>query len=86
MVGIVETEQAGGLADVVPLHQQTFRLIYYIMMYVTDSSATSGLVDDVAKITRRIGQFGGTPSYGWQALHQLPVPYIIISSIRRKVC
>ena len=73
MVGEIESEQAGGFADVVPLHQQTFRLIYYIMMYVTDSRATSGLVDDVAKITRRISQFGSTPSDGWQALHQLPV-------------
>ena len=62
MVGEIESEQAGGLADVVTLHQQTFRLIYNIMMYVTDSRATSGLVDDVAKITRRIGQFGSAPS------------------------
>ena len=73
MVGEIETEQAGGLADVVTLHQQTFRLIDYIIMYVTDSRATSGLVDDVAKITRRIGQLGGTPGYGGQALRQLTI-------------
>ena len=73
MVGIVETEQAGGLADVVTLHQQTFRLIDNVVVDVANSCATSCLVDDIAKITRRIGQFGGTPSDGWQALHQLPV-------------
>ena len=73
MVGKIESEQAGGLADVVPLHQQTFRLIDYIIMYVTDSRATSGLVDDVAKITRRIGQFGSAPSDGRQTLHHLTV-------------
>ena len=73
MVGEIESEQAGGLADVVSLHQQTFRLIDYIIMYVTDSRATSGLVDDVAKVAGRIGQFGSAPSDGRQPLHQLPV-------------
>ena len=73
MVGEIETEQAGGLADVVTLHQQTFRLIDNVVVDVANSCATSCLVDDIAKITRRIGQFGGTPSDGWQALYQLTV-------------
>ena len=51
MVREVETKQAGGLADVVPLHQQTFRLINYIIMYVTDGCTARGLMDNVAKVT-----------------------------------
>ena len=51
MVGEIESEQAGGLADVVSLHQQTFRLIYNIMMYIADGRAARCLVDDVTKIT-----------------------------------
>ena len=56
MVGEVEAEQARGFADVMPLHQQTFRLINNIMMYISDGCAARGLVDDVAKVARRIGQ------------------------------
>ncbi len=37
MVREFETQQAGGLADVMTLHQQTFRLIYYIIMDVANS-------------------------------------------------
>jgi hypothetical protein len=73
MVGEIESEQAGGLADVVTLHQQTFRLIDNVVVDVANGSATSCLVDNIAKIARRIGQFGGTPSDGRQTLHQLPV-------------
>ena len=69
MVREIETQQTGGLADVVTLH----RLIDDVVVDVANGSATSCLVDNIAKITRRIGQFGGTPSDGRQALHQLAV-------------
>ena len=61
MVREVKTKQAGSLTDVMTLHQQTFRLIDDIIMYVTDGRAASSLVDDVAKVTGRIGQLGGAP-------------------------
>ena len=71
MMGEVETQQAGSLADVMTLHQQTFRLINYIIMYVTDGCTARGLMDNVTKVTGHIGQFGGTPCSGGQALRQL---------------
>ena len=73
MMGEVETEQARGLADIVPLHEQALGLIDDIVVDVANGSATSCFVDNIAKITRRIGQFGGTPSDSRQTLHQLPV-------------
>lgn len=73
MMGKVETQQAGGLADVMSLHQKTFRLIDDIIMYITDSSAARGLVDNVTKVSGRISQLGGTPGYSGQALRQLSV-------------
>ena len=73
MVREIETEQAGGLADVVPLHQQTFRLIDNVVVDVANSCATSCLVDDIAKVAWRISQFGGTPGNSGQTLHQLTV-------------
>ena len=68
MVGEIEAEQAGGLADVVTLHQQNFRLIDNVVVDVANSCATSCLVDNIAKITRRVGQLGCTPGNGGQAL------------------
>ena len=41
MVGEIESEQAGGLADVVTLHQQNFRLIDNVVVDVANSCATS---------------------------------------------
>ena len=73
MVREVKTKQAGSLTDVMTLHQQTFRLIDNIVVDVANGSATSCFVDNIAKITRRVSQFRGTPSDGRQALHQLPV-------------
>ena len=73
MMGKIETQQAGSLADVVPLHQQTFRLIDNVVVDVANGSATSCFVDNIAKITRRIGQFGGTPGNSGQTLRQLAV-------------
>ena len=73
MVREVETKQAGGLADVMTLHQQTFRLIDDVMVDVANGRASCGLVDDVAKIAGRIGQLGGAPGNGGQALRQLAV-------------
>ena len=73
MMREIETEQAGGLVDVVALHQQTFRLIYYIIVDVADGRAARGLVDEIAEIAGRIGQFGGAIGYSGQPLRQLPV-------------
>ena len=73
MMGKIETEQARGLADIVTLHEQALGLIDDVVVDVAYSCATSCLVDNVAKITRRISQFGSTPSDGRQTLHQLPV-------------
>jgi len=68
MVREIEAQQTGGLADVVTLHQQTFRLIDDVVVDVANGSATSCLVDNIAKITRRISQFGCTRSDGRQPL------------------
>ena len=73
MMGEVEAQQEGSLADIVSLHQQTLCLVDDIVVNVANSRATSGLVDNIAKITRRIGQFGSAPSDGRQTLHQLTV-------------
>ena len=43
MVREIETQQARGLADVLTLHQQTFRLIYNIVVDVADGCAACGL-------------------------------------------
>ena len=68
MVREIETQQAGSLADVLTLHQQTFRLIYNIVVDVADGCATCGLVDNITEITGRIGQFGGTIGNGGQTV------------------
>ena len=56
-----------------PLHQQTLCLIDDIVVDVADGRAARGLVDNVAKVTGRIGQSGGTPGNGGQSLSQLEV-------------
>ena len=68
VMGKVEAEQAGGFADIMPLHQQAFRLIDNVVMDVADSRATCGFVDDVAEVARRIGQLGSAPGDGGQPL------------------
>ena len=68
MVRKIETQQAGSLADVLTLHQQTFRLIDNIVVDVADGCATCGLVDNITEITGRIGQFGGTIGNGGQTV------------------
>ena len=73
MVRKIETQQAGGLADVMTLHQQTFRLIDDVVVDVADGSSSCGFVDNVTKIAGRIGQFGGAPGDGGQTMHQLAV-------------
>ena len=72
-MGKIEAEEAGGLADVMTLHQQTFRLIDDVVVDVADGCAACGVVDDVAEVAGRIGQLGGTPGYGGQPLRQLAV-------------
>ena len=56
MVREVETEQTRSLADVVTLHQQTFRLIDNIVVDVADGRTARCLMDDVEKVAGRIGQ------------------------------
>ena len=54
MMGEIETEQAGGFADGVTLHQQAFRLIDDVVVYVADGCAACGLVDQIAKVSRSL--------------------------------
>ena len=56
MMGKIETEQAGSLADVMTLHQQTFRLVYYIVVDVANGCTACCLMDNIAKVARRIGK------------------------------
>ena len=56
MMGKIETEEARGLADVVAVHEQALGLVDDVVMDVADGRAACRLVDDVAEITRRIGQ------------------------------
>ena len=56
MVGEVEAEEAGGLADIMTVHQQTFGLVDDVVVNVSDGSATSCLVYEVAEIPWRICQ------------------------------
>ena len=73
MVREVKTQQAGGLADVMTLHQQTLCLIDDVIVDVANGRASCCLVDNVAKITGRIGQLGSAPGNGGKALRQLAV-------------
>ena len=57
MMGKIETEEARGLADVVAVHQQALGLVDDIVMDVANGGSTCRLVDNIAKITWRIGQF-----------------------------
>ena len=56
MMGKIEAEKPRGLADVVTVHQQTLGLVDDIVVDVADGRSTFRLVDNVAEITRRIGQ------------------------------
>ena len=73
MMREIEAEQARGLADVVALHEQTLGLIDDVVVDIADGCAACGLADEVAKIARRIGQFGGAIGYGGHTLRQLAV-------------
>ena len=64
MMRKVKTQQARSLTDIMTLHQQTLRLIDDILMYVADSCSASGLMNDIAEISGRIGQLRGTPGNG----------------------
>ena len=68
MMRKVETEEAGGLADVVSVHQETLCLVNDVIVDVADGRATRCLVDDVAEITGRIGQFRGAIGDGGQTV------------------
>lgn len=56
MMGKIETKEPRGLADVVAVHEQTLGLVDDIVVDVADGRSSCRLVDDVAEITRRIGQ------------------------------
>ena len=56
MMGIIEAQEARGLADVVAIHEQAFGLVDDIVVDVADGRSSCRLVDNVAEITRRIGQ------------------------------
>ena len=73
MIGKFEAEEVRGFADVVTVHQQALGLVDDVVVDVSDGSAACGLVDDVAEVTRRIGQFGSTIGNGGQAMSQLSI-------------
>ena len=56
MMGKIETEEARGLADVVTIHEQALGLVDDVIVDVADGRSPCRLVDDVAEISRRIGQ------------------------------
>ena len=57
MMGKIEAKEARGLADVVAVHEQALGLVDDVIVDVSDGRSSCRLVDDVAKITWRIGQF-----------------------------
>lgn len=56
MMGEIEAKEARGFADVVAVHEQALGLVDDIVMNVADGRSTSGFVDNIAEITRRISQ------------------------------
>ena len=73
MMGIIETQKARGLADVVAVHEQALGLVEDVIVDVADGRTSCRLVDDVAEITRRIGQFRSAIGNGRKSLRQLPI-------------
>ena len=69
----VKAQHAGGLVDVVALHQQALGLVDDVVVDVADGRTASCLVDEVSEITGRIGQFRGAIGDGGQAVKKLPV-------------
>ena len=68
MMGIIEAQEARGLADVVAIHEQALGLVDDVVVDVTYGRSTCRLVDDVAEISWRIGQLRGTIGNGGQTL------------------
>ena len=68
MMREVETKEAGGLADVVAVHQQALCLVNDVIVDVANGRATRCLVDDIAEVTGRIGQFRGAIGDGGQTV------------------
>ena len=52
MVGKIEAEEAGGLADVMTIHQQTFGLVDDVVVDIADGCAARRHVDDVTEVAR----------------------------------
>jgi len=50
VMGEVEAEEAGGLADVVAVHQQALGLVDDEVVDIADGGAARGLVDEVAEV------------------------------------
>ena len=57
MMGKIEAKEARGFADVVTVHEQALGLVDDIVVDVANGSASCGLMDDISKVTGRIGQF-----------------------------
>lgn len=56
MMGKIEAKEARGFTDVVTVHEQALGLVDDVIVDVADGRSSCGFVDDVAEITRRIGQ------------------------------
>ena len=50
------------------VHQQTLGLVDDVVVDVADGGASCGLVDDVAEIARRVGQFRSAVGNGGQTV------------------
>ena len=68
MMGKIESQKVRGFADVVAVHEQALGLVDDVIVDVSDGRSSCRLVDDVAEITRRIGQFRSAIGNGGQAL------------------
>ena len=50
MVREIEAKKTRGLADIVPLHQQTLRLIDDVVVDITDCCSPCSFMDQIAKV------------------------------------
>ena len=78
VMGIVEAEQSGRLADVATVHQQAFALVDDIGVDVADGGAASSLVNHIAEIAWRIGQLRGTPCHSGKSIGELAAIEIVL--------
>ena len=72
MVRVIKSQKPGSFTDVVSVHQQVLALVDHIGVNVVDGGPARSLMNQIAEIARRIGQFRSTICHGGQPLLQLP--------------